>query len=95
MFVVHLGKNIERIQKFMLTGNTSHSYKNNLVKACFQHDMASDRYEDLTKRTESDKVLKDKAFKIVSNPKYDEYEHSHKKRKDSLETRAEPAVFSL
>ena len=28
----------------------------------------------LTKRTESDKVLKDKAFKIAGNPRYDSYE---------------------
>ena len=39
-------------------------YRNDLDKACFQHNMAS----------ESDKVLKDKAFKIASNPKYDGYE---------------------
>ena len=29
---------------------------------------------DFTKRTESDIFLKDKAFKIASNPKYDGYE---------------------
>ena len=28
----------------------------------------------LVKRTQSDKVLKDKAFKIASNPKYDGYQ---------------------
>ena len=31
------------------------------------------KYIDLTERTESDKGLKDKAFKIATNPKYDEY----------------------
>ena len=30
--------------------------------------------KDLIKRTQSDKVLKDKAFKIASNPKYDGYQ---------------------
>ena len=35
--------------------------------------MAYGKYKDLTKRTESDKDLEDKAFKIASNPKYDGY----------------------
>ena len=35
--------------------------------------MAYGRYKDLVKRTESDKVLRDKAFKITSNPKYNGY----------------------
>ena len=30
--------------------------------------------KDLTKRTESDKVLRDNAFKIASDPKYDGYQ---------------------
>ena len=46
-------------------------YKNDLDKACFQHDMAYGKYKDLNKRTQSDKVLRDKAFEIVSNPQYD------------------------
>ena len=33
-------KNKERIKKFMQTGNTDFIYKNQLDKACFQHDMA-------------------------------------------------------
>ena len=36
MLVVHL-LNKERIQKFIETGNTGHTYKNDLDKACFQH----------------------------------------------------------
>ena len=36
--------------------------------------MAYGKYKDLTKRTQSDKVLKDKAFEIASNPKYDRYQ---------------------
>ena len=67
-------KNEERIEKFMQTGNTDFIYKNELDKACFQHDMAYGKSKDLIKRTQSDKVLKDKAFKIVSNPKYDGYQ---------------------
>ena len=47
----------------MKTGNTNYIYKNDLDKACFQHDIAYGGYKDVTKRTESDKVSKDKAFK--------------------------------
>ena len=67
-------KNKERIQKFEETGDTSHIYKNELDKACFQHDMAYGDLKDLVKRTIADKVLRDKAFKIVSNQKYDGYQ---------------------
>ena len=67
-------KNKERIEKFMKTGNTDFIYKNELDKACFQHDMAFGKSKDLVKRTQSDKVLRDKAFKIASDPKYDGYQ---------------------
>ena len=36
--------------------------------------MAYGKSKDLVKRTQLDKVLKDKAFKIASNPKYDGYQ---------------------
>ena len=49
-------------------------YKNELDKACFQHDMAYGDFKDLKRRTQSDKVLKDKAFAIANNPKYDGYQ---------------------
>ena len=67
-------KNKERIEKTMQTGNTDFIYRNEFDKACFQHDMAYGKSKDLIKRTQSDKVLKDKAFKIVNNPKYDGYQ---------------------
>ena len=67
-------KNKERIEKFMQTGNTDFIYKNELDKACFQHDMAYGKSKDLVKRTQSDKVLKDKAFRIASDPNYDGYQ---------------------
>ena len=67
-------RNNERIQKFMETGNTNYIYKNDLDKACFQYDMVYGKYKDLTKETESDKVLKNKALKIASNPKDDGYQ---------------------
>ena len=67
-------KNKERIKKFMQTGNTDFIYRNELDKVCFQHDKAYGKSKDLIKRTQSDKVLKDKAFDIASDPKYDGYQ---------------------
>ena len=67
-------KNKERIQKFKETGDTSYIYKNEFDKACFQHDMAYGDLKDLKRRTFSDKVLRDKAFNIAKNPKYDGYQ---------------------
>ena len=62
-------KNKERIEKFLQTGNTNFIYKNEPDKACFQNDMAYGKTKDLVNRTRSDKVLKDKAFKIASDQK--------------------------
>ena len=67
-------KNKERIEKFMQTGNTDFIYKNELDKACFQHDMAYGKSKSLAKRTQSDKFLRDKAFQIASDLKYDGYQ---------------------
>ena len=67
-------RNKERIENFKKTGNTDFIYRNELDKACFQHDMAYGKSKDLVKRTQSDKVLRDKAFKIASDPKYDGYQ---------------------
>ena len=69
-----LTKNKEKIEKCMQTENTDFVYKNDLDKTCFQHYMAYGKSEDLSRRTESDKVLRDKAFEIASNPKYDAYQ---------------------
>ena len=62
-------KNRERMKKFMTTGNADFIYKNELNKACFQHDMAYGKSKDLVKRTQSDKVLRDKTIKIASDSK--------------------------
>ena len=55
-------RNKEKIEKFMQTVNTDFIYRNELDKACFQNDMAYGKSKDLTKRTQSDKVLIDKRF---------------------------------
>ena len=59
-------KNKERIKNFMQTGNADFFYKNQLDKGCFQHDMAYCKAKDLVRRTQSDKVLKDKAGGITN-----------------------------
>ena len=58
----------------MQTGNTNFIYKNELDKAFFQHDMAYGKSKDLAKRTQSDKVVRNKVFKIGSDSKYDGYQ---------------------
>ena len=67
-------KNEKRIQKFKQTGDSRYIYKNELDKAFFQHDMAYGDFKDLEKRTAADKVLRDKAFNIAKDPKYDGYQ---------------------
>ena len=64
----------ERIKEFKRTGDTRYIYRNELDKACFQHDSAYADHKDLINRTEADKVLRDKAYCIASNPKYDGYQ---------------------
>ena len=58
-------KNKERIQKFKETGDSRSIYTNELDKACFQHDMAYGA---------ADRVLRNKAFDIGKDPKYDRYQ---------------------
>ena len=64
----------ERIKEFKRTGDTRYIYRNELDKACFQHDSAYADHKDLINRTEADKVLRDKGYDIASNSKYDSYQ---------------------
>ena len=64
----------ERIKEFKRTGDTRYIYRTELDKACFQHDSAYADHKDLINRTKVDKVLKDKAYNIASNPEYDGYQ---------------------
>ena len=67
-------KHKERIQKVKETGDTNYIYKNELDKACFAHDAAYSDNKDLTKRTVADKILRNRAFNIAKDPKYDGYQ---------------------
>ena len=55
------------------TEDSIYVYQNELDKSCFQHDKAYGDFKDLSRRTRADKVLRDKAFNIAKNPKYDGY----------------------
>ena len=64
----------QRIKKCKQTGDKPYIYRNELDKACFQHDSAYADHKDLINRTKSDKVLRDKAYNIASNREYDGYQ---------------------
>ena len=67
-------KHKQRIQKFKETGDTNYIYKNELNKACFAHDAAFSDSKDFTKRTVADKILRNRAFNVAKDPKYDGYQ---------------------
>ena len=67
-------KNKERIQKFKETRDSRYIHRNELDKACFQHDTGYGDFKDLAKRTAADKVLRDKPFNITKGSKYDGYQ---------------------
>ena len=66
----------ERIQKFRETGNLKHLYRNVLDKVCFSHDAAYSDSKGLSKRTTSDKIVKDRAYEIARNRGYDGYQRA-------------------
>ena len=55
-------KHCERLKKF--------------DKSCFAHDALYSDSKDLAKRTNSDKILKDRAYEIVRNRKYFGYQRT-------------------
>ena len=61
-------KNLQRLE------NTDFIYRSDFDKAYFQNDMTYCESKDLSRRTQSDKFLRNKAFEIASNPKYDGYQ---------------------
>ena len=64
-------KNKKRLRKFKETGDTKYIYKKELNKACFQRDMAYGDFKDLARRAAADNILRDKAFNIAKDLKYD------------------------
>ena len=62
-------KNKERIQKFKGTGDLWYICQNELDEVCIQHDMANGDFKDLTRRTNFEKILRDKEFNVAHREK--------------------------
>ena len=54
-----------RIKKIKETGDSRYIYQNELDKACLEHDMAYEDSKDLNGRKAADKILHDKALKLL------------------------------
>ena len=67
-------KEKKRIEKFKETGDSRYTSQNKLNKYFSQRGVANGDFEELTRRTDFDKILRDKAFNIANNPKYDGYQ---------------------
>ena len=67
-------KEKKRIEKFKETGDSRYTYQNKLNKYFSQRDVSNGDFEKLTRRTDFDKILRDKTFNIANNPKYDGYQ---------------------
>ena len=64
----------ETIKEFKRTGDTRLLYRNELDKARFKHDPAYTKYKDVENRLISDQKLRNSAYDIASNSKYDGYQ---------------------
>ena len=62
------------MRKIKETRDSKNIHQNELEKTCFQHSVAHGYFKDLNRRTIADKILRDKAFNIAKNPKYDGYQ---------------------
>ena len=67
-------KNKERIQKFKETGDSRYIHRNKLHKFWFWLNMANGDFKDLTTRTDSDKIMHNKAFNIRKSSEHDGYQ---------------------
>ena len=70
MPAVHSLKIKKEIKKF----KSIYIYQKELYKAYFQQNMTCGNFKDLNRRTAADKLLRNKAFNIAKNPKYDGYQ---------------------
>ena len=64
----------ERIKEFKCTGDTRYLYRNELDKTCFKYDAAYSKYKNVENRLISDQKLRNSAYDIASNRKYDGYQ---------------------
>ena len=61
------------MKKFKEAGDSQYIYLNKPDKACFQDDMTYGDFINLTRRTKSDRTMRDKALTIAKNRKFDGY----------------------
>ena len=69
-------KNKERLKKFKETEDRKYISKNELDKACFQHDIVYGGFKYLSRRSAFYRILWSKGFSIAKNRKYDGYQRS-------------------
>ena len=67
-------RNKRRTQEFKEIEDSRYIYQNELGKACFQHDIVYGYFQYLARETVFDKLLRDKAFNIAKNPRFDRYQ---------------------
>ena len=67
-------KSIHDIYLSKKEDDSRYIYQNVLDKAWFQYDVVFGDFRDSTRRTVSDKILRDKAFNSVKNLKYHRYQ---------------------
>ena len=69
VLVDQLQKIKNELKKFKEAGDSRYIYRNELDKACFQHDVAYGDFKDLNGRTFVDKVLGKITFDIAKDPR--------------------------
>ena len=67
-------KHHQRIKTFKETVDFNYIFKKEMDEACFAHYAAYSDSKDLGKETISDKILKDRAYEIPINSKYNGYQ---------------------
>lgn len=60
-------KTSDRIWLFKESNDVRYVFRNKIEKVCFHDDHAYSSGEDLVKRTEADKVLKDKSINVAND----------------------------
>ena len=72
--LLDMKKEFKSLKKLVIPTIYIYIYMNELDKACFTHDAAHSDSKYFTKRTVADKILKNRAFDIAKDSKYDGYQ---------------------
>ena len=74
MIYIQCLRTIYQKQRKNTKGDSRYICQNELDKKIFWHPIAYGNFKDLTRRTASYNIMRDKAFNIAKNPKYDGYQ---------------------